>query len=77
MDRLEHFIYLLDETIDSPRKRHLLGGILLSVSLLFGGLAFTSFTLKEEEIKNGRDNRYLHNTGNGWGESSEYDEDDE
>lgn len=31
------------------KKRHLAGGILMSVSLLFAGLAFTVVTLKTEE----------------------------
>ena len=42
-------IAALDYALDSKRKRHLVGGILLSASLLFGGLALTSFTLKEDD----------------------------
>ena len=37
------YIRLWDE------KRHIIGGILLSSSLLFAGLAFTVITLKPEE----------------------------
>lgn len=37
---------VLDNAIDTERKRHLAGGILLSVSMLFGGLAFTVMTTK-------------------------------
>lgn len=37
--------------LDSKRKRHILGGALVSVSLLFGGLAFTVLTLKTEDRK--------------------------
>lgn len=49
MYRLEEFIVLLDNALDSKRKRHLAGGVLMSVSLLFGGLAITIITVKMEE----------------------------
>lgn len=51
MENIQIFIQMLDYSLDTPRKRHLMGGLLLSVSLLFGGLAFTSFTLKEDKEK--------------------------
>lgn len=41
----------LDFSLDTRRKRHIAGGILMSVSLLFGGLAVTVMSLKMEEIK--------------------------
>lgn len=40
---------MLDSTLDSREKRHIVGGVLMSISLLFGGLAITVMTLKEEE----------------------------
>lgn len=49
MDRLERIISMLDHSLDTKKKRHIAGGILMSVSLLFGGLAFTVMTLKSEE----------------------------
>ena len=49
MEGFESIISMLDFTLDSKRKRHLVGGILLSVSLLFGGLALTTMTLKMED----------------------------
>lgn len=49
MDFLEGFIYMLDNALDTARKRHIAGGILISVALLFGGLAVTVVTLKNEE----------------------------
>ena len=52
MDRMDAVLSALDYMVNTKRKRHMLGGILLSVSLLFGGLAFTVITLKEEEEKN-------------------------
>ncbi|GHV47409.1 hypothetical protein FACS189499_04890 [Clostridia bacterium] len=48
MDGLENLISMLDYVLDTKRKRHITGGILISVSLLFGGLAFTVMTLKNE-----------------------------
>lgn len=48
VERFETFISVIDNSIDTKRKRHIAGGILLSVSLLFGGLAFTIMTLKED-----------------------------
>ena len=52
MHRLEAFLAMLDYSLDSQKKRHIAGGILLSVSILFGGLAFTVMTLKTEENEN-------------------------
>lgn len=49
MDGIEGMISVLDYVLDTKRKRHILGGILLSASLLFGGLALTVMTIKNEE----------------------------
>lgn len=49
MREFEALMALLDVTLDSKRKRHIIGGVLLSVSMLFGGLALTAMTLKPEE----------------------------
>lgn len=49
MDELNAAISILDYVLDTKRKRHIAGGILLSISLLFGGLAFTVMTITEEE----------------------------
>lgn len=40
---------MLDNSLDTKKKRHIAGGILLSISALFGGLAFTVMTLKSED----------------------------
>lgn len=45
---LETMISVIDYSLDTKRKRHIIGGILMSISLLFGGLAFTTMTLKSE-----------------------------
>jgi hypothetical protein len=39
----------LDYLLGNKRKRHIMGGALLSASLLFAGLAFTIITSKYEE----------------------------
>ena len=49
MDGIGNFISMVDYILDSKRKRHITGGILLSASLLFGGLALT---VKSEEEEN-------------------------
>ena len=56
MDRMDDVLSAIDYMVNTKRKRHMLGGILLSVSLLFGGLAFTVITLKDEE---NNDEQYL------------------
>ena len=52
MDRLEVLIDMLDMALETKGKRHIVGGVLVSLSLLFGGLAFTVMTLKTEEKNN-------------------------
>jgi hypothetical protein len=49
MDRLEAVLSVIDYSLNTRRKRHIAGGILMSVALLFGGLAVTVMSLKTEE----------------------------
>lgn len=49
MHKFERIVTMLDHALDSKRKRHITGGILLSAAMLFGGLAVTIITLKQEE----------------------------
>lgn len=49
MDILDDFISTVDTMLDSRRKRHITGGILLSAALLFGGLAITVGTIQTDE----------------------------
>ena len=49
MEMLEHVISSIDCMLNTKRKRHITGGILLSASLLFGGLALTVMTIQNEE----------------------------
>ena len=49
MYRFEEILLTLDRSLDSKKRRHIIGGVLLSISLLFGGVAVTIITLKTEE----------------------------
>lgn len=49
MEGFENMISMLDYVLDTKRKRHITGGILLSAALLFGGLAMTVMSIKDEE----------------------------
>lgn len=48
MERLEMLMVLVDEILDTRTKKHIVGGALMSISLLFGGLAITVISLKME-----------------------------
>jgi len=52
MDRLGEIVSMLDHALNTKTKRHIAGGVLMSISLLFGGLALTIMTLKTEETDN-------------------------
>lgn len=61
MNRLEGVMATLDYLMSTKRKRHIMGGLMLSASLLFAGLAFTVITLKPEESdKQENENEYEH-----------------
>lgn len=49
MDRLNHIVGMLEKTLGTRTKRHILGGALISVSLLFSGLALTVITLRTDD----------------------------
>ena len=58
MNRLEGFIVTLDYVLNTKRKKHITGGILMSMSLLFAGLAVTVLSLKTEN-KEDDDEQYI------------------
>lgn len=60
MNRLEGVIATLDYLMSTKRKRHIMGGLMMSASLLFAGLAFTVITLKPEDVEEENDNEYEH-----------------
>lgn len=49
MNKIEAILYTFERVINTKNKRHIVGGILMSVSLLFCGLTFTVMTLKMED----------------------------
>lgn len=55
MYRLEELISMLDEALNTKTKRHIAGGVLMSISLLFGGIAITIMTIREDD----NDERYI------------------
>ena len=46
---IENLVSVLDVTLENKRKRHIAGGLLLSISLLFCGMAITVMTLSENK----------------------------
>lgn len=48
MNDLADVISMLDFVLNSRRKRHIVGGILISLSALFGGLAVTVMTIHKD-----------------------------
>lgn len=50
MENLERILAILEKTLSTKKRRHIAGGLLLSASLLFGGLAVTVITLKYDTI---------------------------
>ena len=46
---LQEVVYLVDYSLNTKRKRHITGGILISVAALFAGLAITTMTIKRED----------------------------
>lgn len=59
MNRLEGVLASLDYLLSNKRKRHIIGGVLMSTSLLFAGLAFTVMTLKMEKENDKNDEKYI------------------
>ena len=51
---------MLDYLMSTKRKRHIMGCLMMSASLLFAGLAFTVITLKPEDVEEENNNEYEH-----------------
>lgn len=49
MDHAKKFIATLEHLVSTKKKRHIVGGILLSASIFLGGLALTVMSTKVEE----------------------------
>lgn len=52
MESIANLISMLDYVVDPKRKRHITGGLLLSAALLFGSMAITIMSIKDEEDDN-------------------------
>lgn len=50
MEGFANLVSMLDYVLDTKRKRHITGGILLSAAALFAGMAITVMSVKDEEI---------------------------
>ena len=49
MDTFEYVMTIIEQSLDAKMKRHVMGDVLVSVSLLFfDGLAYTVLTLKND-----------------------------
>lgn len=57
MEKLERILSMLDRSLNTKKKRHIAGEVLMSISLLFGGLALTVALMKQEEedVQNNRE----------------------
>ena len=48
MEKWEENLSILDHILPSNKRRHITGGILISIALFFGGLAVTVITIKDD-----------------------------
>lgn len=57
MEKLGRILSMIDHSLNTKKRRHIAGGILMSISLLFGGLAVTVLSVKSEpnEVQNDSD----------------------
>ena len=49
MEGIDNIVAMIDYMLNTQRKRHIVGGILISMSALFGGLAITAMKIKQED----------------------------
>lgn len=52
MDKIGKVINMIDQSLNTKERRHLVGGILMSVSMLFGGLSITVLSLRGDRTDN-------------------------
>ena len=57
MNRLDSNLSILDQSLRNRKRRYLVGGVLISVSLFFGGLAVTVLTLRQDVEKEYKDEK--------------------
>ena len=51
IDKLGYFLDSVDALLDSGRKRHLFGGLLMSLAFLCGSMAITVITTKDADYE--------------------------
>ena len=51
IDKLGYFLDSIDALLNSARKRHLFGGLLMSMAFLCGSMAITVITTKDEKYE--------------------------
>jgi hypothetical protein len=49
MERIRRFVSTVEHILSTKKKRHIIGGVLMSASVFFGSLAITVLTTKIEE----------------------------
>lgn len=49
MHEVNNTIDAIDMMLDTSKKRHIVGGVLISLAFMLGGLAITALTIKEEQ----------------------------
>ncbi len=49
MDGFANLVSMMDYVVNTRRKRHITGGLLISAALLFAGLAITVMSVGDEE----------------------------
>lgn len=52
MERMKRAMVTLEHLLSTKKRRHIVGGILLSASIFLGGLALTVMSTKVEENYN-------------------------
>lgn len=48
MHEVNNTVDAIEIMLDTPRKRHIVGGVLISLAFMLGGLAITALTIKED-----------------------------
>lgn len=48
IDKLGYFLDSVDDLLDTGRKRHIFGGLLMSLAFLCGSMAITVITVRDE-----------------------------
>lgn len=48
MHEVNQTVDAIDILLDTPKKRHIVGGVLISLAFMLGGLAITTLTIKED-----------------------------